>query len=204
MYQRVTTSASGCGSANSNAITVTVYGQLNGGAIGSDQSICYNTTPAAFTNPTSPSGGTGLSYQWQNSINGGTTWNNIAGATGLTYTVPAALTATTMYQRVTTSASGCGSSNSNAITVTVYGQLNGGAIGSDQSICYNTTPAAFTNPTSPSGGTGLSYQWQNSINGGTTWNNIAGATGLTYTVPAALTATTMYVKRVTTSASGCG
>ena len=132
MYQRVTTSASGCGSSNSNAITVTVYGQLNGGAIGSDKSICYNTTPAAFTNPTSPSGGTGLSYQWQNSINGGTTWNNIAGATGLTYTVPAALTATTMYQRVTTSASGCGSANSNAITVTVYGQLNGGAIGSDR------------------------------------------------------------------------
>ena len=201
MYRRVTTSGGGCGSINSNEITITVYGQLDGGTIGSDETICYNTSPAGFTDDVSPSGGTGLSYQWEIKVGAGA-WTPILGATGLTYTELGLLTETTMYRRVSTSGSGCGSINSNEITITVYGQLDGGTIGSDETICYNSSPAEFTDDVSPSGGTGLSYQWEIKVGAGA-WTPILGATGLTYTELGLLTETTMY-RRVSTSGSGCG
>ena len=64
----------------------------------------------------------------------------------------ALLTADTDYRRAMISTSGCGTVYSNIIRVTVYGQLNGGTIGSDQSICYNTAPGLNANGT---GGTVL-------------------------------------------------
>jgi hypothetical protein len=58
----------------------------------------------------------GLAYQWQASTNGGTTYTDIAGATGPTYTV-AGQTATTLYRaRVTCSGTGQ-SANSTAVTI---------------------------------------------------------------------------------------
>ncbi len=199
-YRRQVTSGS-CGTVNSASILITVYGNLTSGTIGSNQSICYNTAPAALTELTPPSGGPGgYSYQWQNSPDN-STWNNIGGATAVGY-APPALTTSTYYRRQVTSGT-CGTVSSPSILVTVYGNLTPGSIGSNQSICYNTTPAAFTNTGSPTGGTGLTYQWQNSPAGLGTWVNIPGATALTFTETALLTASTDY-RRVTTSASGCG
>ncbi len=189
--------ANGC--INSAQTTVTVYDQLNGGTIGSDQTICYNGDPAAFTNTTSPTGGDGAwNYQWEEKVGAGT-WNPIAGATGLTYDVPAGLTQTTQYHRAATN--GCGTVYSNTITVTVYAALNGGNISSDQSICYAGDPASFNNDASASGGDGtFTYQWQSKVGAGS-WTDIGGATGLTYDVPAGLTQTTMYRRQATNT---CG
>ena len=199
-YRRQVTSGS-CGTVNSASILITVYGNLTSGTIGSNQSVCYNTAPAALTELTAPTGGPGgYTYQWQNSADNAT-WNNIGGATAAGYTPPA-LTASTYYRRQVTGGT-CGTVSSASILVTVYGNLTPGTIGSNQSICYNTAPAAFTNNASPTGGTGLTYQWQNSPAGMGTWVNIPGATALTFTESALLTASTDY-RRVTTSASGCG
>ena len=59
--------------------------------------------------------GAGITYQWQ--FFNGSTWVNISGATGLSYTTPN-LTSTTQY-RVVVSCTGGGSTNSTAGTVTV-------------------------------------------------------------------------------------
>jgi len=55
--------------------------------------------------------------------------------------------------------------------------------------------------TGASGDGGLAYQWQASTNGGTTYTDITGATGTTYSV-AGQTTTTLYRARVTCSGTG--
>ncbi|MCJ7448576.1 MAG: hypothetical protein MUO72_12880, partial [Bacteroidales bacterium] len=199
-YRRQVTSGT-CGTVSSASVLITVSGNLTPGTIGTAQSICYNATPAALTELTAPTGGPGgYTYQWQSSPDN-STWTSIGGATAIGY-APPALTSSTYYRRQVTSGS-CGTVNSTSILITVYGNLTPGTIGSNQSICYNTAPAAFTNIASPTGGTGLTYQWQKSPAGMGTWSDISGATGLAYTETALLTASTDY-RRVTTSASGCG
>ena len=120
-------------------------------------------------------------YQWQDSPDN-VTFNNIAGATAVGY-APAALTATTYYRRNVTSGT-CGTVASASITITVYGNLTAGTTGTAQSICYNTVPAALTQLTAPTGGTGAyTYQWQSSPDN-STWTNIGGATAVGYAPPA--------------------
>ncbi len=134
---------------------------LQPGTIGTAQSICYNTAPAALTQLTAPTGGTGVyTYQWQDSPDN-VTFNNIGGATGVGY-APPVLTATRYYRRNVTSGT-CGTVSSASVTITVYGNLTAGTVQSAQTICYNTAPAQLTQATAPTGGTGAyTYQWQDS------------------------------------------
>jgi len=90
--------------------------------VASNQTICSNGDPVAFT-VTSPSVGAGaLLYQWQVSTTGvAAGYSNIAGETNSTYDVPAGLNVTSYYQVITSSVLNgvtC-TSTSNPITVTV-------------------------------------------------------------------------------------
>ncbi|MEI2709643.1 MAG: hypothetical protein V9E96_11605 [Chitinophagaceae bacterium] len=61
--------------------------------------------------------GPGLTYQWQASTDGGTTWNDIAGAT--TFSVTTTQVLTSRYRlKVTCTLPGGGTSNSSEVTVT--------------------------------------------------------------------------------------
>ena len=197
-FQRAETSGA-CGTVYTNIITITVYGNLVAGTIGTSQSICYNTVPASLTNIASPTGGTGsYTYQWQSSPDN-ITWTNILGATSATFS-PASLTSTTSYRRMETSGT-CGTVISNAVTITVGGNLVAGSVGTSQSICYSTAPTAFSSNTLPTGGlVAFTYQWQSSSDN-ITWNDISGATSTTYTT-GNLTSTTYY-RRAETSGT-CG
>lgn len=143
------------------------------------QTVCEGSS-VSFTVAGS---GTGIIYQWQLSTDGGNTWNNIAGATNATYTIPA----------VTIAMSGnryrCQLSNA---TCTTPG-ISNAAI-----LTVNSIPAVSTQPQSASvcvggsntfslvaSGTAITYQWQLSTDGGATWNNIGGATTASYTVSGA-------------------
>lgn len=199
-YRVIVSSGEGeCSHVTSNEVMVAVYNQLIGGTIGSNQSICFESKPESFTNDTSPSGGTGLTYQWF--YDNGAGWIPIPEATQLTYSDTNNLLSDTYYRRLTTSEEGCGSSNSNIITVSVYDMLDGGIIGSNQTICYNSIPETFTNDTSPGGGVGLTYQWQ--YDDGNGWSPIQGATQLTYAEQNNITTDINY-RRKTTSGAGCG
>ncbi|MDR0538678.1 MAG: hypothetical protein LBH04_11665 [Tannerellaceae bacterium] len=186
---------------SSNTITVTVYPALTGGTIGSNQSICNGATPAAFTSSAGASGGnTGAaySYQWQKSTTSATEgFANISGATSVTFTETTALTQTTYYRRIVNN---CNEAQSNTITVSVYPALAGGTVGSDQSICSGSIPAAFTSSAGASGGNtsvAYSYQWQKSTTSSTEgFANISGATNATFAETVALTQTTYYRRQV--------
>ena len=198
-YYRRRVTSSTCSNVYSASVLITVYGQLTAGTIGTAQSICYNTAPAALTQLTVPTGGTGAyTYQWQDSPDN-STFTNIGGATAVGY-APPVLTATRYYRRNVTSGT-CGTVSSASVTITVYGNLTAGTIQSAQSICYNTAPAQLTQATAPTGGTGAyTYQWQDSPDN-STWTNIGGATSSSYSPPA-LAANRYYRRRITSGSCG--
>ncbi len=200
-YFRRNATSTTCGTtASSNVITINVDANLVAGTVGSNQTICYNTSPAAFTSTALPTGGTGTyTYQWQSSPDN-ITFTNISGATATTYT-SGALTATTYFRRNETSGT-CGTVSSNVITVTVDANLVAGTVAASQTICYNTAPAAFMSSTLPTGGTGTyTYQWQSASALAGPYANITGATSTTY-APGALTATTYYRRNETSGTCG--
>ncbi|WP_257658978.1 Ig-like domain-containing protein [Parapedobacter lycopersici] len=94
--------------------------EVSSGLITANQILCSNVTPAQLT-PTTPASGSGtLTYQWQSRTSSGS-FQDISGATGLTYSPPS-LTETMIYRRVATSTLNgiaC-QANSNDITITVY------------------------------------------------------------------------------------
>lgn len=183
--------------AYSNLSTITIYPQLVSGTVSpASLAINYNTAPGSI-NATGATGGSGTyTYQWQSSINGGTNWNNISGATALSY-IPGNLTQSILYRLQTTSNGAIVYSNSS--TITVYPSATAGSVTpASKSINYGTSPGILTG-TAATGGNGVYiYQWQNSVNGGTSWVSISAATGLNYT-PGNLTQNTVYRRQVTSN-----
>jgi hypothetical protein len=158
-----------CGTVYSNVVVVNVYPQLTGGTIASNQTLCYNGDPAAFTSTAAASGGSGtLTYTWQYSTTSSTagsgSWSDIpsSDSEALDY---GTLAQTTYFVRRAADAI-CGTVYSNVITVTVHSELTGGTIASDQTICFGDKPDAFTSLASAAGGSGsYTYTWQYSTSG---------------------------------------
>ena len=138
-----------------------------------DQTVCAGSN-ATFTVTASGSGT--LSYQWQESTNGGSAWSNV-GTNSNTYTITAPTASQTGYKYKVIISTLCGTTTSNIVTLTV-----------------NTAPAITTNPsnasvcegssntfTAAATGTGISYQWQVSTGGG--FSNVgSGGTAASYTL----------------------
>ncbi|MFN8242995.1 MAG: M36 family metallopeptidase [Ferruginibacter sp.] len=186
-------------SLNTNCVTLTV----NTAVSISNQPLSATVCAGSNTSFAVTATGTTPAYQWQESTNGGGTWNNISnggvysGATTNTLSLTGVTAGMNSYQYrcVVNGAAPCGSLNSNAATLTV-----------------NTAPAISANPTGTvtvcggqnasysvsATGTGLSYQWQLSTDGGTTWNNItnggvySGATTGTLSITGATVAMSNY------------
>ncbi|RZK53926.1 MAG: gliding motility-associated C-terminal domain-containing protein [Hymenobacter sp.] len=120
----------------------------------------------------------GITYQWQASTNGGTTFTNIAGATGATYV--ATPTATTQYRVVLTCSQQSGTSTPVTVTVNAAtATVAYAAAGTTASFCRAGTQAVVT--ATPTGGT-FSAGTGLSINATTGTLNLGASTVGTYTV----------------------
>src|SRR5664279_4285426 len=175
------------------------FSSITGNTIGSDQTICNNTTPAPLTGSV-PGGGTGVySYQWQVSTTSAIAgFASIAGGTAQGY-APGVLVANRWYRRIVTSGIFLDTTSAVTITVTPVITAASNTITAVQTICFNTIPATLTGP-SATGGNGIyTYQWQSSPDN-VTFTNIPAANGTVY-APPATTATTWF-KRVVSS-GGC-
>lgn len=183
----ISNTSTGC--VDSTDKSIFIIKTLSAGTIGSNQSICYNTTPSLISNSTLASGSVvPYNYQWQVSTDN-INFTNISGATGIDYQ-PGTLTTTTYYRRYVNTAL-CGPAFSNTITIAVGTVLNPGTIGSPQTICYNGTGTALSFNTTPTGALGgYTYQWQRSTDSAT-WSNITGQTGSTFT-PSNVTTVTFF------------
>ena len=172
---------------------------ITGNTIGSDQTICNNTTPVALTGSV-PGGGTGIyAYQWQVSTTSAIAgFANIGGGTGQGY-APGALVSTHWYRRIVTS--GIFLDTTAAVTITVTPVITAGSntVTAAQTICINTAPAPL-NGSTPTGGNGtFGYQWQSSPDN-ITFTPIGGANSIGY-APGALAANTWFNRIVTSG--GC-
>lgn len=205
-YRVVVTGAGGCaGSINSNPATLTVVTSVTITSQPADQTICEGGN-ASFTVSGS---GSGIIYQWQVSTDGGANWNNItnggvySGATSATLTITGAPATMNNYRyRAQLSNSTCTTPGvSNPATLTV-----------------NTAPAITSQPqnsticelgntsfTASGSGTGATYQWQVSTDGGVSWVNIvdgatySGSTTGTLTITGATAAMNNYSYRLVVS-----
>jgi hypothetical protein len=176
--------------------TITVLGSTTG-ATNQTRDIVFTinagTGPGITTQPASQTvcvgsnvtfnvaaSGSGLSYQWQVSTNGGGTFTNVAGQITASYTISSVAIGLSGNQYRCVVSTLCGSTNSNAAILTVNAAPAITAQPQDLTLCTGNN-ATFT--VTATGG-GLAYQWQLSTDGGATYNNISGATAASYTATA--------------------
>jgi hypothetical protein len=125
--------------------------------------------------------GTALTYQWQVSTNGGTTFTNITAAGSN----PTYANWTTSTLNLTGTVSG---NNGYQYRAVVSGTCTPSATSAAATLTINAAPSVTTNPansttcpgtntsfTVAASGTGLTYQWQVSSNGGMSFSNITAA-----------------------------
>jgi len=140
----------------------------------SDVAVCQGAG-ASFSSTTS---GTGVTYQWQVSTDGGVTYTNITGANATTYAIASTTSAqnNTKYKLIATTL--CGTSSSNVATLNVNSSPSITSSPTNATVCVG---GSNTFTVAAAGG-GLNYQWQLSTNGGTLFSNIAGANASSYTI----------------------
>jgi uncharacterized repeat protein (TIGR02543 family) len=168
-----------------NGATVTLYAQwkLNKPSITTQPASTTVTEGGNATFKVAASS-TGLSYQWQYSSDGGSTWRNspAAGSTTATLTVEATMDRSGYQYRCVVKNSG-GSVTSNAATLTVK-MVKPTITSQPASVTAAAGSGSVTFKVTVSGSS-LSYQWQVSTDGGSTWAD-SPATGnktATLTVP---------------------
>lgn len=118
------------------------------------------------------------SVQWKLSTDGGSTYNNITGATSTTYSFTA-LTSQSGYKYEAVFTNASGSATSTAATLT----LNTAPVVTTQPLSVSVVAGATATFTAAgSGSPSPNVQWQVSTDGGTTWTDIPGATSTTLNV----------------------
>ncbi|HRX92871.1 MAG TPA: T9SS type A sorting domain-containing protein, partial [Chitinophagaceae bacterium] len=122
-------------------------------------------------------------YQWQLSTDGGSNWSNISGATSTSYSITGVTTALNGNQYRCIVSGQCGSTTSNAATLTVNVPPAITADPAGLSLCSGSGAMFSVTAT----GSGLTYQWQISTDGGSNYSNIPGETASTYSIAATTT-----------------
>lgn len=143
--------------------------------------------------------GSGVTLQWQRSIDRGLTWQPIAGAIAVTYTIAVVDATMNGYEFRVAATAGGGTVFSSPATLTV--QPPAPPAITMQPADVIATAGADANFAVTAAGTLLSYQWQTSPNCAT-WTNIAGATQATLVIRATTTADNGLCFRVHVSNAG--
>jgi hypothetical protein len=168
--------------------------RFNAASASGSGTLTVQAAPAVLSNPASQTvvSGQGVTFtasasgypaptvQWQQSTNG-STWTNISGATGTSYAISAAAASQNGYRYRAVFTNAAGSATTTAATLTVQ------SAPSVTTSPKSTTVKAGQNVTLTAAATGNpapTVQWQVSADGGTTYSNIAGATGTTLTLSA--------------------
>ncbi len=187
---------SGC-SATSGATTITVTPASVAGTISGTNTLCTSNTGTTLT----LTGSTG-SIVWQKSTNwtaATPTWTNVTGTT--TTLATGVLTLSTAFRATLTSGT-CSSVNTSNYVITVgpvtksISQNTTTPSGADatNAICISSTSKVLTLATGYVG----TIQWQRSVNSGSTWTDITGATSASYTVSGASVGANMFRVKLTT------
>ena len=139
----------------------------------SNTSVCAGTTANFNVTTTGSLFGT---FQWQVSTNNGVTFSNIAGATSSSYSfVPTGIETGYQYRCLITNSCGSPTTTTSTAGILTFNTLPALTLQPVNATSCLGTPATFTVTAT---GTGITYQWQVSTNGGTSFFNIS--TGAIY------------------------
>jgi hypothetical protein len=152
----------------------TISAQPSDSSVTAGQTYSFSATATGSPGPT---------VQWQASTNGGSTFQNLTGATNNTVTGTAApADSGKKFRAVFTNSTGTATTNAATLTVTSVGpQIT--TQPANQSVIAGQ-PYSFS--AGASGAPAPTVQWQVSTNGGSTFQNVAGATANTLTGTASL------------------
>jgi alpha-tubulin suppressor-like RCC1 family protein len=149
------------------------------------QGASFEATASGFPAP---------SVQWQLSIDGGTTWAAVEGATANVLTIASVTLAESGNEYRAVFANAAGEAISAAATLTVHeapvvtAQPVSATVEEGQSATFEATAAGVPAPT---------VQWELSTNGGTTWAAVTGATSAQLTIASAKTTESGHEYRAT-------
>jgi PKD repeat protein len=183
---------------SSDDVIITNLAAIAGNSISSTATTYCAGQTITITGST-PTGGNGVyGYVWESSPTGAAPWTTLP-VTSRDLSVIA--NSNISYRRTVNS--GTCSSFSNILTITTLPAIANNTIASSQIICQNTSSNPIIGSV-PTGGDGANYiyGWEQSIDGGSTWSLIAGASSKDY-APGAITQTTSY-RRLVTSAACAG
>jgi hypothetical protein len=161
----------------SSAATLTVNTPVAIGTQPAASTVCAGATATFSVAAT----GTTLTYQWQYAATCAGTFTNLAGQTAATLSLANTTTANAGAYRVIVTGA-CGPVTSSCVLLTVNVPVTISTQPTDFSICLPVTGTVNGTFTVAAAGTGLTYQWQQSTDGGTTFANITGATAATLTL----------------------
>ncbi|MBP6022608.1 hypothetical protein [Ferruginibacter sp.] len=170
--------------ATSTSAILTVNALTNISSQPTPVTICANANTSFSVAAT----GTALTYQWQVSTNGGVSFSNLSNGapystvTTNTLNITAATTTLNTYQYRCVISGLCTPVNSTATVLTVNAAPTVTTQPANTSICAGNNVSFSVGAV----GAGLTYQWQLSTDGGVTFNNIGGATAVTYSFVALL------------------
>lgn len=124
--------------------------------------------------------GAGLAYQWQRSTTGGLGFAPIAGATSNSYTLSPVQSTMNgdQFLVVIQNVGGTVSSAAATLTVPLAAAPAAFTLQPQNQTSNPSAAAAFT--VAVSGSPAPTIQWQVSLDGGASWNNLGGATGTSY------------------------
>ncbi|MEO7484268.1 MAG: T9SS type A sorting domain-containing protein [Ferruginibacter sp.] len=190
---------------NSNAVLLTVNSFVTISSQPVPVAVCAGTNISFSVT----AAGTGLTYQWQISTNGGTNWTSITGAQANALNLTAVTFAMNGNQyRVVLNGTCTTNLNSNAVTLTVNLPVQINTQPLNVKVCEGS-PASFSiTTTSFPTGSPVTYQWQESINGGVFINVVgapySGATTPTLTLSTTNVSFSGRVYRVIATGQSCG
>ena len=122
-------------------------------------------------------------YQWQHSLNGGTTWTAINGATATSYRLGLSDEGSMLRVEVTaTNADGVATATSAATATVAAAPPVNTTAPTVTGVAQRTAMLESTLGSWGGVGNSYAYQWQHSNDGGVTWTAISGATAGTYTL----------------------
>jgi hypothetical protein len=166
---------------NISYVTSSCVNPSNGGTIASSQFQCAGFDPAEITQSVAPScnfGGT-LQYQWQVSTQGPLSgFSDIVGENNVTYN-PGPITKDAHYKRLTKVSCAAEWVESNVVSATTTFKITGSPL--DVTVFSPTGSGVFGVEVNIS--TGLSYQWEFSIDG-VVWSAVSAGPTYSITIPA--------------------
>lgn len=203
-YRCILNSSTAVQTTTSNVANLSMYRVI---AVSQDPQPQSVVAPAAatFSIVAATADSATLAYQWKRSTSLNGVYSDIGGATSPSYTTPA-----TTYANDNSTFFKCnlrvdGSSDvlsvaaeltvSRLVVISVQPQNQVGSVGGTRTFSVTAT-------TSDGVPGDLTYQWQQSIDGGSNWSNIAGATTASYTTPTLTANDDEYQFRVLIAAAG--